>query len=276
MTKLQREKHIKKVMSMLVSDTNIAHSECHDNPSTSTSTCNTLSSDLSCLTSCLSLPLTAIQAISRRATDAIVPAPGYPAGSCMVVSRSGTLTHVVQPTRSGGFSCGKDCPQYKSSKLCSHIVAVAERSDKLSSLVLSLQREKRSGPNVTKLALTTMPKGCGRKGSKAPPKKKQALEVQQRCALTSGAALQTGQQTNIGLVYVTQASESAPSSTSPYSFPSAGPSSASPYSFPSAGPSSASPYSFPSAGVTSASAPSSASPYSFPGPYSFPHHTPLE
>ena len=57
-------------------------------------------------------------------------------------------------------------------------------------------------------------------------------------------ALQTGQQTNIGLVYVTQALESAPSSASPYSFQ--------------------------SAGVTSASAPSSASPYSFPCPYLFP------
>ena len=92
----------------------------------------------------------------------------------------------------------------RSSKVCSHVVAVAERSQRLRALLLSLQREKSSGPS---LSLTTMPKGRGRKGSKVPPRKKQALDVQQRCELTSVASMQMRQQTNIGQVYVTQASQ---------------------------------------------------------------------
>ena len=185
-----------------------------------------LSADLSCLSSCLNIPLAAIQAIGKKATEllatdsAIVPALGHPADSCMVLSRSGKRPHLVTPKKNGGFSCDEECQQYRSSKVCSHVVAVAERSQRLRALLLSLQREKSSGPSLSKLALTTMPKGRGRKGSKVPPRKKQALDVQQRFELTSIATMQMGQQTNIGQVYVTQASQNPSSSCYPYAFPS--------------------------------------------------------
>ena len=104
--------------------------------------------------------------------------------------------------------------------MCSNVGAVAERSQKLSGLLLSLQREKSSGPSLSKLALTTMPKGRGRKGSKVPPRMKKALDVHQRCELTPIATMQMGQQTNIGQVYVTLASETQSSSCYSCSLPS--------------------------------------------------------
>ena len=79
----------------------------------------------------------------------------------------------------GGFSCDDESPQYKSSKLCSHVVAVAERARRLSGLVLALHKEKNKGHNLSKLALTTMPKGRGRKGGKLPPRKRAGIEIEQ-------------------------------------------------------------------------------------------------
>ena len=160
-----------------------------------------MSTDLSSLATPLSLPLSALEAISKKASElldtdgAIVNAPGYPSDSCMVLSCSGKRPHLVTPRKNGGFSCDDECPQYKSSKLCSHVVAVAERSQRLSSLVLALQKEKNKGPNLSKLALTTMPKGRGRKGGKLPPRKRAGIEIEQRLELNS---IQSLQQANVG------------------------------------------------------------------------------
>lgn len=127
MSKPKREKHIKKVMSMCVAD--VASQK-----EMTSAQCGSLSTDIKSLSTSLSLPLSALEAISKKATEllstegAVVPAPGYPPDSCMVLSRSGKHPPLVTPKKNGGFSCDDKCPQYKSSKLCSHVVAVAERA----------------------------------------------------------------------------------------------------------------------------------------------------
>ena len=66
MSKLQREKHIQKVMSMAVSDTNDKSLEYSASGS---DTSYALSADLSCLSSCLNIPLAAVQAIGKKASE---------------------------------------------------------------------------------------------------------------------------------------------------------------------------------------------------------------
>ena len=111
-------------------------------PTSSHSICNLLSSKLSVLLSKLGLPGTAIDGISKKAAEilctdeAIVHAPGHPAEAQMVVSRTGNRPHLVLPKRrSGGMACDDDCPQYKSAKLCSHIIAAAEYKKQLDTFI---------------------------------------------------------------------------------------------------------------------------------------------
>ena len=175
--------------------------------------CESLSTELQCLSTPLNLPHSALEAISQKASEllrtegAIVHAPGHPSDSCMVLSRSGKRPHLVTPRRNGAFSCDDQCPQYQSSKLCSHVVAVAEHVHRLPGLVMALQKENNKGPNVSKLALTTMPRGRGRKGSKAPARMRAAVEIEQRFELSS---VQSLQQTNVGQVTQTSGSSLFP------------------------------------------------------------------
>ena len=85
---------------------------------------------------------------------AIVKAPGFSNEAKMVVSHSGKCPHLVRPKRkSGGYMCDEDCPQYKSAKICSHIVATAEYNKELDQFVASYSSVKIK-PNITKLATT--------------------------------------------------------------------------------------------------------------------------
>lgn len=141
------------------------------------------------LSSRLGLPTEAIRGIANKAIDilkedgAIANAPGHPNNAKMVISRSGKRPHLVLPKKkSGGLSCDDDCPQYKSAKLCSHIVAAAHYNGELDSFIDSYRTTKTT-PNLTKLATSTMPKGRGRKGSRAPTKRKQTIPIQDRIEL---------------------------------------------------------------------------------------------
>ena len=147
-----------------------------------------LSTDLICLTTHISLPETALQAIGTKAKElinldgAISPAPGQNPDARMVLSRRGKRPHLVTPKRSGGYACDDDCPQYRSSRLCSHVVAAAEDAGKLPNLVASFGKVKRV-PDITKLATTSMPRGRGRKGSRAPSKRTPSTDIEQRAEL---------------------------------------------------------------------------------------------
>ena len=148
-----------------------------------------LSNRLSVLTTKLGLPNAAIEGIAKKAVEiqstdgGIVPAPGHRSEAKMVISRSGKRPHLVLPKKkSGGLSCDDDCPQYKSAKLCSHTVAAAEYNHQLDQFISSYGNIKKV-PNITKLATTSMPRGRGRKGSKAPSKRRPPVLLKQELSL---------------------------------------------------------------------------------------------
>ena len=157
-------------------------------PSSDTSHSSVLSAKLSVLSGKLGLPNVAIDGIAKKAAEilqtegAIASAPGQPAEARMVISRSGKRPHLVIPKKMGGMACDDDCPMYKSAKLCSHTVAAAEYNRQLDQFVASYGKVKKT-PNLTKLAMAEMPKGRGRKGTRARAKRKPSLPVQSRVEL---------------------------------------------------------------------------------------------
>ena len=95
----------------------------------------------------------------------------------MVASRSNSHPHLVTKGKNGAYHCDADCVNYRSMKLCSHVVAVAEVNGELSEFVETFSR-KQQHPNYTRLALHGMPAGRGRKGQQSPRKRvrKEPLE----------------------------------------------------------------------------------------------------
>ena len=82
---------------------------------------------------------------------AIIHVPGHPADAQLVVSCTGKRSHLILPKqKSGGMACDDDRPEYKSVKLCSHIVAAAEH-EQLDAFIVSYGAIKKT-PNITKLA----------------------------------------------------------------------------------------------------------------------------
>ena len=190
MTQEQRIQHLKKLNdipvareSLLSDDSGPSHS-CAADISCDLSL---LYRELAPLSINLRLPISAIDAISRKALDilsvdgGIIAAPGQPTAR-MVMSKTGKRPHLIVPKKNGGFACDDDCPQYKSAGLCSHIVAVAKHDSKIQSFVSSYGSTKR-GPNLTKLAVSEMPKGRGKKGGKGPSKRRKTLSVENRYEL---------------------------------------------------------------------------------------------
>lgn len=82
----------------------------------------------------------------------------------------GTAVHVKIRGR-GNISCESSCLRWASYKLCCHTIAVAEKESMLSS-VLRKYAKSNKGPNVTKLATQDMPKGRGKKATKATQRRK--------------------------------------------------------------------------------------------------------
>ena len=117
----------------------------------------------------VSIPTSTLQAIEDKAkqllseNSAIVPAPGSP-GAFMVKSVGGERPHFVTVKTGGVVNCDSSCPQWRGSRLCSHIVAVAEREDCLSQLLVNYTRSKRE-TNLTRMIVT--PKQKSSAGSKS-------------------------------------------------------------------------------------------------------------
>lgn len=90
----------------------------------------------------------------------ITPAPDKRA--CAVISYRSTAPHIVSCKKDNQFVCDSNCPQWVSSKICSHIVAVAQVNHSLKQFLdwyvsFGLQ------PNITTLAMAGMPSGRGKK-----------------------------------------------------------------------------------------------------------------
>ena len=115
-------------------------------------------------------------------SNAIAVAPGLDLKSHTVISTSGNRPHLVQAKKTGQYVCDKACGNWNSLSICSHTVAVSELNGELFKFVTWFVKAKKN-PSVTKLVLTGMPEGRGRKGGKRPQPKKKALAVQTRTSI---------------------------------------------------------------------------------------------
>ena len=69
--------------------------------------------------------------------------------SWMVKSESGPRPHFVRAAKGGGYLCDDTCLAYKSSKTCSHSVAVALKTGNLDKYIKWYSTTKQKGPNMT-------------------------------------------------------------------------------------------------------------------------------
>ena len=126
-------------------------------------------------------PLEVLKAIWRKAYEllhepnSISHAPGQGDNARMVKSYSGSRPHLVSRKKSGQYACDNMCPNWKSLGICAHSVAAAEDNHELQFFIRWFLKAKKV-PNLTKLATAEMPAGRGRKGTKAPPKKKPKMQ----------------------------------------------------------------------------------------------------
>ena len=108
------------------------------------------------------LPLVTLQMIWQKAEkllnskNAITNAPGSDNKARMVLSQSSAVPHFVTTRDDGQYLCDNSCPQWVSSKLCSHTVAAAEDSGQLCEF-LQWYINTQPCPNVTALGMQGMP-----------------------------------------------------------------------------------------------------------------------
>ena len=144
----------------------------------------------------LSTPMAVLEGIWKKAAvlvadpKKIALAPGCSSLARMVASKTGTRPHLVLPGKGAKFMCDSECPNYKSFGICSHVVAVAEVNNMLPSFIEYFIKQRKV-PNMSRLAKAGMPKGCGRKGSEPPRKKKKAVTSEARVSLQTSSSCST-------------------------------------------------------------------------------------
>eukprot|EP00794_Sanderia_malayensis_P019448 gene19448-21374_t len=92
----------------------------------------------------------------------VMPTPGANNGSFIVAAGSNN-THTVKPGRGGSLECDKAC-LHRSTKLCEHTLAVAERTNRIHALI-SWYIKSKAGPKITEMALSGGPRNAGKKPS---------------------------------------------------------------------------------------------------------------
>lgn len=126
------------------------------------------------------LPIVLLQSIWKKASDlianpkAITPAPGDNEKSCMVLSYSSSMPHLVQHKGKGHFVCDSACLQWKSSAICSHTLACAEAVGNLSEFLIWFNASS-SAPNITSVAMDGLSSGRGKK--KGQQKRKRGKQL---------------------------------------------------------------------------------------------------
>jgi len=98
-------------------------------------------------------------------TNGITPAPGVDSKARMVISHSQVAPHHVRSCSDGRYLCDSNCPQWMSSQVCSHTLAVAEQNGELLKF-LQWYVKLGQGPNLSSIALSGLPKGRGQKGGR--------------------------------------------------------------------------------------------------------------
>ena len=125
------------------------------------------------------LSLTTVQFMWEKAEqlisteNAITRAPGDDHKSKMVLSYSTPIPHLVQCGTNGQYKCDEKCINWSSSGICSHSIAVAEVNNDLHAF-LDWYNKSAVEPNITSLAMTSLPAGRGRKGGIPRQKRRSA------------------------------------------------------------------------------------------------------
>ena len=111
----------------------------------------------------------------KSKSNSVSLAPGCCPGSRMVESSTKDRPHLVLRGKGEGiYSCEKSCPNWNALKVCSHVVVTADINGELADFLV---RFKPQPTNMSKLALTDMPKGVGKKGGVTAPKKKAPVPI---------------------------------------------------------------------------------------------------
>ena len=114
------------------------------------------------------VPMPILQAMFDKASqllrkrDNVIAKPGATDGS-FIVAGTGNTIHVVTPGKGGCLKCDRNCVN-SSTRICEHVLAVAQIREKLSEF-LAWYRRSKSGPKVLEMALGSAPKNAGRKPS---------------------------------------------------------------------------------------------------------------
>ena len=92
----------------------------------------------------------------------IIPKPGATDGSYIVPGHSNTI-HIVTPGKGVSLKCDRSCVNVPT-RICEHILAVAQTQGSLNEFFAWYKRSKR-GPRLLDMALGSTPKSAGRKPS---------------------------------------------------------------------------------------------------------------
>ena len=111
-----------------------------------------------------------------KSSNGVLPAPGSDKKSKMVASRHGTTPHFVTVSSSGQYCCDKNCIQWCSSKICSHILVSAEVNGELQ-VFLQWYLDSSQEPKITQLANFGLPAGRGHKGGIAKRKRSKTVAL---------------------------------------------------------------------------------------------------
>jgi hypothetical protein len=166
----QKEATLKKFHAAKMSDADTSGSDASiiDQQHTTASEESQLSVDLS-QSGITSVTNVTLEAISKKANEllnqegSVLRAPGS-SEAFVVESQTSTKPHYVTIAKNGKITCN-DCPGWKASKLCSHAVAVAEKSQTTAKYLKWLKDKGPSSINITALVTSDSHAGTGKKGS---------------------------------------------------------------------------------------------------------------
>ena len=198
MSEEQRKRAIQKFHSASVREVRIPSTSTsqpliHDNPPTldaAASCCTQMSDSRSVpvedVSKTCSLPKQCIEGIWQKASrlvsmgNAVVNPPGPPTKDRLVLSESSPIPHYVSVGSSPccSYKCDKNCLNFSSMQICSHVMAAAEVNSELAAYISAFKKAKGKQPaNMTCVAKRGLPSGAGRKGEKPAKKKQPRMEL---------------------------------------------------------------------------------------------------
>ena len=108
----------------------------------------------------------------KTSSEAIVKAP-IPNSDIYYVSSTtnSQMPHMVNVKSTGAVDCDKNCMHFVTFKICSHVLAVADRNGVLQRF-LNFYNKKKISPNLSALANANLPDTRGKKPTKSTQKRK--------------------------------------------------------------------------------------------------------